>query len=269
MATILLPVDLSANALNAAEHAVRLFGAEGNTFVLVHAYLDPNLLDPNMPSLGTALRDTSEEGLHAFSLRLKALPGLERADLREVVRMGLLPPVLNDLAEELGARCVVMGTQGSSGLKTTLFGSNTADVIRTSGVPVLAVPEGSTYREPRRILLADDGGAVKTSTAELLLDIARWSKAEVMIVRVLEEGTDAEQAFSSSYDELLGAVPHSHHPVSAENVDTAINDLADQSDVDLVVIVHRHLGLFGSLMHASSSKRLVMHTHVPLLVLEQ
>jgi nucleotide-binding universal stress UspA family protein len=57
--------------------------------------------------------------------------------------------------------------------------------------------------------------------------------------------------------------------MSADNVTTVINDLADQSDADLVVMVHRHLGFFNSLFHASSTKRLVMHSHVPLLVLEQ
>ncbi|MBL8000373.1 MAG: universal stress protein [Flavobacteriales bacterium] len=269
MATILIPVDLSANALNAAEHAVRLFGAEGNTFLLVHAYLDPNLMDPALPGMSTALREAAEEGMVRFKQELRARTGTAKADLQDTVRVGLLPAVLDDLVDEHGPRCVVMGTQGASGLKATLFGSNTADVIRSSRVPVLAVPEGSTYREPRRILLADDGGPVKPGTLVLLLDIARWSKAEVMIVRVLEEGMDPEQAGPSSYDELLGAVPHSHHPVSAENVDTAINDLADQSDVDLVVMVHRHLGFFASLLHASSSKRMAMHTHVPLLILEQ
>jgi nucleotide-binding universal stress UspA family protein len=184
--------------------------------------------------------------------------------------LGILPSVLADLIEDHSPRCVVMGTQGASGLKASLFGSNAADVMQRSTIPVLTVPEESRYREPRRILLADDGGEVRPGTLDLLLDIARWSKAEVMIVRVMEEGTDPEHAqATSSYDDLLGGVPHSHHPVSGENVADAISDMADQSDVDLVVMVHRHLGFFGSLFHASSSKRMALHTHVPLLILEQ
>ncbi len=270
MATFLLPVDFSANARNAVEHAIRLFGAEGNVFVLVHAYLDPNMMDPALPSMNEELRASAEEGMRALITGTLALPDLERTVLRSEVRLGNLPGVLDDLIEELSPRCIIMGTQGASGLKTTLFGTNTADVIRRSSVPVLAIPEESTYRPPARIVLADDGGTVRSTTLDLLLDIARWSRAEIMIVRVVEEGQDPERvALISSYDELLGAVPHTHHVLSADNVTTALNDLVDQSDADLVVMVHRHLGFFGTLFHASSSKQLVLHTHIPLLVLEQ
>lgn len=270
MATILIPVDFSVNALNAAEHAVRLFGLEGNTYLLVHAYLDPNMMDPAVPSMNEVLRQASEGSMAKFVEDLRARPDLERVELKGTVRLGILPAVLADLVDEHGPRCVVMGTQGASGLKAGLFGSNAADVVQRSTVPVLTVPEESRYREPRRILLADDGGEIRPGTLDLLLDIARWSKAEVMIVRVVAEGTDPEHALaSSSYDDLLGGVPHSHHPVSGANVADAISDMADQSDVDLVVMVHRHLGFFASLFHASNSKRMALHTHVPLLILEQ
>jgi nucleotide-binding universal stress UspA family protein len=270
MANLLLPVDFSANARNAAEHAIRLFGPEGNTFHLVHAYLDPNMMDASMPSMNEALRVAAQEGMTELVADLHGRPGLERTELRTEVRIGVLPAVLADLVDELSPRCIAMGTQGASGLQATLFGSNTADVIRRSTVPVLAIPEEAVYRPPARIILADDGGAIKPGTLDLLLDIARWSRSEIKIVRVLEEGADPEQTqLTSSYDDLLGAVPHSHHVMSADNVTTVINDLADQSDADLVVMVHRHLGFFNSLFHASATKRLVMHSHVPLLVLEQ
>jgi nucleotide-binding universal stress UspA family protein len=269
MATIIIPVDLSANARNAAEHALRLFGPEGNSFVLVHAYLDPNLLDPALPSMNEALREAAEAGLGELASALRAMPGLAKADVQREVRLGTLTNVLADLVEDRSPTCIVMGTQGASGLQGTLFGSNTADVIRSSSVPVLAIPEGSGYRAPARIVLADDGAPVRPGTLDLLLDIARWSRSEVMIVRVLEEGADPDQVSGSSYDDLLGGVPHSHHVLSADNVTTALNDLVDQSDADLVVMVHRHLGFFASIFHSSNSKRLVMHTHVPLLVLEQ
>jgi hypothetical protein len=270
MANLLLPVDFSANARNAAEHAIRLFGPEDNTFILVHAYLDPNMMDASLPSMNEALRQAAVEAMGELVTDLLARPGLGRTVLLSEVRVGVLPAVIADLIEETAPRCIIMGTQGASGLQATLFGSNTADVIKRSSVPVLAIPQESAYRPPARIILADDGGVIKAGTLDLLLDIARWSKAEIKIVRVLEEGADPERMeVSSSYDDLLGAVPHSHHVMSADNVTTVINDLADQSDADLVVMVHRHLGFFNSLFHASSTKQLVMHSHVPLLVLEQ
>ncbi|MBK7382840.1 MAG: hypothetical protein IPI81_05820 [Flavobacteriales bacterium] len=39
MAHVLLPTDLSDNALNAAVYAVRLFGGEGNRFTVLNTYV--------------------------------------------------------------------------------------------------------------------------------------------------------------------------------------------------------------------------------------
>jgi nucleotide-binding universal stress UspA family protein len=164
---------------------------------------------------------------------------------------------------------VVMGTQGASGLKEVLMGSNTADVIKRGGLPVLAVPQDARYSVPKRIVLADDGGHVHKETIKVLLDFARWSHAEIMIVRVVDpERTEDEQG-DSAYDTLLGAIPHSHHFISGENVNSALHDIADQSGADLVVVLHRQRGLFESLFHRSTASKLAMHTHIPMLVLQQ
>jgi nucleotide-binding universal stress UspA family protein len=183
---------------------------------------------------------------------------------------GDLPNVIARLKhEEEPTELVVMGTQGASGLKEVLMGSNTADVIKRGGLPVLAVPENAEYRSPKRIILADDGGPVEKGTLQVLVDIARWSHAEVMIVRVVsEDDAEGTDEGGSIYDNLLGAIPHSHHFISGENVNTALHDMADQSDADLVVVIHRQRGLFEQLFHRSTSTKLAMHTHIPMLVLQ-
>ena len=44
---------------------------------------------------------------------------------------------------------------------------------------------------------------------------------------------------------------------------------AGQSDTDLAVVVHRHRGLIDQLFHHSVAADLALHTHIPLLVLQQ
>jgi hypothetical protein len=44
------------------------------------------------------------------------------------------------------------------GLKEVLMGSNTADVIKRGGIPVLAVQDAPHNETPERIMVADDGG---------------------------------------------------------------------------------------------------------------
>jgi nucleotide-binding universal stress UspA family protein len=88
-------------------------------------------------------------------------------------------------------------------------------------------------------------------------------------VRVVNEETSVDEGAGSIYDSLLGAIPHSFHYISEENVTKALHDMADQNDADLVVVVHRHRGLFEQLFHRSTASKLAMHTHIPMLVLQQ
>jgi nucleotide-binding universal stress UspA family protein len=78
-----------------------------------------------------------------------------------------------------------------------------------------------------------------------------------------------EEGGNTIFDTLLGAIPHSFHYTSSENVIKALHELADQSDADMVVVIHRHRGLFDQLFHRSTATKLAMHTHIPMLVLQQ
>lgn len=270
MAHILLPTDFSSNALNAARYAVQLLGTEGNTFTVLNSYMMPRGAASTMWSIDDLLAKESREGLDAFVARMKEEPELAKAELVSVSEHGDLPNVVERFAEDqTPPDLVVMGTQGASGLKEVLMGSNTADVIRNGAIPVLAVPQDARYSPPKRIVLADDGGPVDKQAIRMLVEIARWSHAEVMIVRVTDPERTLEEPTDSAYDTLLGAIPRSHHFIRGENVNKALNDLADQSDADMVVVLHRKRGLFEQLFHRSTATKLAMHTHIPMLVLQQ
>ncbi|MBK9148211.1 MAG: universal stress protein [Flavobacteriales bacterium] len=270
MARILIPTDFSSGALRAAAHAVRLFGPEGNRFVLLNTYMMPAGGTSTMWNMNELLARESLAGLAQFESELrKTLPGLDPV-FDTISEHGDLPNVIDRyLTDDEKPACVVMGTQGASGLKETLFGSNTASVIKHGSFPVLAVPAGADYRVPKRIVLADDGGPASKESLTLLLDIARWSQSEVRVARVVNEQVTTDDAGHNAYDDLLGAIPHSQQYLSAENVGAALNDLAEQGDADMLAMLHRKRGLFNGLFHRSTAAKLAMHTHLPLLVLQQ
>jgi len=270
MARILIPTDFSSGALNAAVYAVRLFGSEGNRFVLLNTFMMPPGGASTMWNIDDLLAKESLAGLQQFEAVLRnALPGVD-VNLEIICEHGDLPNVVDRyLTDAEKPICVVMGTQGASGLQEALFGSNTASVIKHGSFPVIAVPGKAEYRAPKRILLADDGGPVSRDALALLLDIARWSQSELRIARVVNEQVTADDSRTQAYDQLLGGIPHSQQFLSAEHVETALNDLAEQGDADMLAVLHRKRGLFQGLFHRSTAAKLAMHTHLPLLVLQQ
>lgn len=271
MAHVLIATDLSANALNAAVYAVKLYGVEGNTFTLLNTFRTPPVGPDLLGSAGDLTPQLSADGLDEFAARLhEALPE-HTPDLATISAYGALETVLREMAKgDQRPDLVVMGTHSATGLERVLMGSTTSAVIMSGELPVLAVPSEARYTDPKRIVLADDGGPVDRAALKVLLDIARWSRSEIMIVHVVPEGQNTEEEVGDlGYDLHLGAIPHTYHSVSGDDVMVAVNDLADQSDTDLVVVVHRQRGLIEQLFHHSVATELALHTRIPLLVLQQ
>ncbi|MBK9194682.1 MAG: universal stress protein [Flavobacteriales bacterium] len=266
------PPDLSSNALNAALYALELYGAEGNTFTLLHCYAMPRHGESILWNIDDLMRKNSQEDLSKFATSLRAkLPGMQhqlelksdRGYLREVIKVHRNRPNAPDL--------VVMGTQGATGIEHVLMGTNTADVIKHAGISVLAVPAQATFTTPKRIILTDDGDPVEPAVMSTLLDIVQRTGAMVVVLRMINEDVHVgpEEPPVCSFEAVLSAVSHSHVYMSGEDLAGVLGDQIRRSDAELLAVVHRQRGWVQQLFHRSTATRLAMHTHVPMLVLQQ
>ena len=133
--TILVAVDFSESSRRARAVAKELAPAIGAEIVLLHTYEQPFTmgdLSPlvvqefyaaAVPSANKALGDLAKEN------------GIKRTFFRE----GAPGPEIVDLAGQLQAQFVVMGTHGHTKLRHLVTGSVAAYVIRHSPVPVITV----------------------------------------------------------------------------------------------------------------------------------
>ncbi|KAB2833514.1 MAG: universal stress protein, partial [Candidatus Dadabacteria bacterium] len=63
-----------------------------------------------------------------------------------MTRSGSVVETILDVADEISADLIVMGTQGSQGFLDALRGSTTEQVLRRSLSPLLAVPERRRFK---------------------------------------------------------------------------------------------------------------------------
>ncbi|MBK6884283.1 MAG: universal stress protein [Flavobacteriales bacterium] len=268
MAHILLPTDHSENSLNAAVYAVKLFNRASDRFTVVHAFGLPHGTGGNLVNIDKELAEAAEEGMERFLHDLrKALPSEPVMTAR--CENGPLRAVISRVIKEAGdADLIVMGTQGATGLKRVLVGSNTATILQDSPIPVLAVPEKATFSVVRRIAVADDSGTVDPEVLAILLDIARANEATLDLLHVLPaEGPEVEK--STSLEALLGGVPHTYQQVRGGDVMKALHHAAEENHADLLAVLHRERSLFGQILHKSVASQLAMYTRIPMLVLHQ
>lgn len=137
---ILCPVDFSATSRAALWVAGALARKSGATLTVLFVN-DPLLNAAAAAGYDTkAIARTTASALHAFVRRvLGQWPALVRSTICTAA-MGRPAREIVKAARADEAAVIVMGTHGLTGIRRLMLGSVTEEVLRTSPVPVLAVP---------------------------------------------------------------------------------------------------------------------------------
>ena len=265
MAHILLPTDFSDAALHAAEYAVHLFGRSGNRYTLFHAYSDAPVMDPALAMSMPGLIKEADDRLVGFVDRFVRTSGAEGVE-RELL-YGPLAPLVADKARNGNVDLVVMGREGQG---SSFFGSNTVDVIKRSGTPVLVVPIAAPIAPPKTILLADDYNDVRVRDLAMLREIALRARASVVVAHYDQEVPEGSAHWSNGiYEQALKGVPHTFMTAHGHGPVDSLERLAQHQQADMIAVLHRHIGVIARLFTPSTSKELALNARYPLLVLEQ
>jgi nucleotide-binding universal stress UspA family protein len=184
MKKILVPVDFSEHSAYALEVAASLARQSDSEIVLLH-----------MMGLSEAIltKDASQEAAEAhYYMKLTKKRFQEFLDkdflkgikVQEMVQNYKVFSEINEVAMELQAELIVMGSHGTSGLSSIFVGSNTEKVVRTAKVPVLVVKKKRPDYKPHRVVYACDYNVEDLSAYKQALKLFdRW-KVEVHLVYV-------------------------------------------------------------------------------------
>jgi nucleotide-binding universal stress UspA family protein len=274
---ILVGVDASPQAAEAATFAGRLAARAGVTCRLVHATRDP-LIAPQVPD-SARFRDAlvRQARAHVAGALADALP----PDFRDTlaVRLGPTPVVLKRAAAELRAELIVLGGKHHSALGRWIGGSTSLDVARTTEVPLLVTAGPTTIR---RVLAAVDISGAASPTLAAAERYATLLGAELRALSVLEplpvipEVTppyDASEFYEMSEQLLqrdawsLVRMPGAECVVRyGLAVETIVREAAEWS-ADLLVVGSHGKGWAERLLLGSVTERLINHLPTSLLVI--
>ncbi len=141
--TILIGIDGS----KAGEHAVNFAvsqASSGNTSLVLAYVVEWSPYTFNTPEENEQRHLRRKEEIKTARERVlePILKSLESQGIKTlgVVRHGQVADVLLEIAKEHGARHIVVGRIGHSGIKSLLFGSVATKLIQIAPVPVTIVP---------------------------------------------------------------------------------------------------------------------------------
>lgn len=146
-APILVPVDFSDHSAEALRFAAAAARTAGAPLVVLHVVHDPADRPGSYAEAQDgdgALRTLDEAAsrmLNAFLDGLAAAgdPSLEGVNVERRLVSGIPVTRILETAEQVGARLIVMGSQGKTGLEHLLMGSTAEQVVRLAAVPVTIV----------------------------------------------------------------------------------------------------------------------------------
>lgn len=195
--TVLLPLDGSDKDERAIPVAAALADLAGGDLHVIRVLDTPiDSLAPRARTMGVldAARETRsdmERAVRGVADRLTADTG--RPVTAEVAESFDVARVLVERAAEPGTDFVVMGTRAAGPLGRALRGSVADRVMRESASPVVLVPPGTAgvagkELTLKRVLVPLDGSALALSTIDQLLELARASSLEYVLIEVVSSG---------------------------------------------------------------------------------
>lgn len=205
-----------------------------------------------------------EEGrVFLNTLRQRAIAaGVTAPDVRQ--RYGQLEETLKEQEEDV--RLFVLGRRGKSADQTQRdLGRHVERVVRNLNKPILAVTEG--FKEPRRALIAFDGGIVTRRGVEM---VANSPLFKGMPIHLLMSGKDRQEAakqlqWAQNKLQAAGLETISEHiPGDAE---TVIAKTVIAQDIDILL-----MGAYGhsplrSFVFGSKTTDLLRSASIPTLLL--
>jgi len=272
MNTILLPTDFSENAFNAIRYAVAFYKGETCRFILFHAYEEPRGSAGMLISIRDMIKKNAFEDMKVLLKRVAALkPEKQHAFETQAVYGHMTSTVLR-VAKQENADLIIMGTQGASGFKEKLWGSNAANIVRKAPIPVLAVPHNAHYARPERIALATDFEPVSDNAIfKPLIETTLHFEAQLMVLHISqnEESKKDRQLIEQNIElkKNFRFINDTYHFVKNDDLQEGIVAFIEEKDVQLLAMVTRDHGLFDRIFHHSSVEKLAFHSQIPLLAI--
>ncbi len=267
MKTILVPTDFSVAAQMACQYAAALARATRAQLVLLHTYHVP-VSYPNISGKASrAHRLQKQQGkkLEVFRRELSEAYGIEAKIL---VMPGLAAEQVPSLARVLAADLVVMGTRRNGDPTRSLFGSVTTAVISRSAVPVLVVPQGVVFRQPKEIVLATDFQSVPGPERFGVLGIlARQFGAAIRVVHVRGAQSAAVAAGGAALENALEDLEHTYELVTDEDKVHGLEQYLAETGPDWLVMLPHRYPVLSRIFHRSFTRHMALHASLPLLVL--
>ncbi len=273
MNRILVPIDFSDEARYAGKVAASIAKKTNSEIVLLH------LLD--IPSAGTVDPASSSashvgaqniyymKGIHREFEKFMALPFFEGLTVIESVHFHKAFEGVIEESKKRDVDLIVMGSQGATGLKEMLVGSNTEKVVRSSHIPVLVIKQDIDNFEVNDIVFASNFSDESKKSFQNVVNYAAIfdAKLHLLFINTVHDfvSTGILNEKLSSFVSDFELTDYTLNVYSDKTIEAGILNFSKEINADIIAInTHGRSGL-STLFSDSISKDLANHALRPVI----
>ena len=265
---ILVPTDFSDNANNALEFAKKIAEKEKATITLLYAFYAvydfaaqaTEILGQIEQEAKTELKKTVDAG--------KA----EGLEVDYLLLQGTVASVATSLAYRENYDLIVMGTQGASGIKKALMGSNTGHVIKESKIPVLAVPQKAKWENIKKISVGLELQKEEEKYFNSLFKLTEETMFPYEFFHIKSEDSFEKEIEFKGLEAFLkekhSGSKMNFRTITGKDVGSGLRFYLKENEDAMLVMFYKGKTFFEYLFNRSESLEMAYHTHVPLLIIK-
>ena len=276
---ILIPTDFSKNALNAARYALDLYTKLNCEFYFLNVFRLTNYTTNTLilPEPGSAeyeaAKGASEEAFIKLLDMLELHHDNPKHSYHTISSFNFLSEAMKQTIDNKDIDLVVMGTQGATGAKGIIFGSNTVNAMeKIRECPVLAVPDELRFSIPKEIVFPTNyKSSFSRKELNYLIEIAKMHNTSIRVVYFTKKTTltEDQEKHKQLLNDILQGVDHSFHTVPDKDVAQGITSFVQSRNSDMIAFINKKHFLFNSIFSRPLVKEIGYDATVPILALNE
>ncbi len=284
MKSILLPVDFTEVSKIALDYALALARPFSSHITLFHCFeINVYPADASVPPLDHIQELIEEkekavkqqlddwiseiEGIHVPSQEHEA----QRVTISGKYEQGIPLERIAAEASNGAYDFLIMGTNGSHGMEEYLWGSTTSHLAHKVKIPLMAIPKEAAFKGIKHVVYATNFTVSDFMVIDQLQHLCSVYESKLTCVHInkdLERLPEEEKQLASLEQKFWFSPVQelSFRLITDSSVEAGLSQFIAEQEVDALAVHTGKHSFFESLFHRSLSKKLLNHTHVPLII---
>jgi len=266
MKTIIVPIDFSPIGKRGLDFALLYAKENSSRLILVNAWNMPQAPASDSLMLSDEIEKRQNQLMTELVDFIKQNSSSDNLKVEWVVKNDNAVHLIKLNAKKYNADLIIMGTEGSSGIKELVLGSKAGSVMEGASCPVIAIPNDHELKFVKHVAFASNFDLNDIKRIKLIF---KWFKP--LSVSVIHVGDPQYRDMNQFEDFVLDLKQDfaesaiNYYYLNDADIEQGIQNFIDKNQIDMICFSIRRHTFFQQVFNKSLTKRMTYHTQIPLI----